>query len=160
MTRRERMRRVVLLCCSFTRNLAYYRAGQDARGRALLSASHPQASFWRQANANFIDVCVLEWCKLLGDRKAEHHWSRIVRDTAEFEAGLLQRLGVNAVAFQAQIDAMRRYRDKFVAHLDSLPVMDIPVLDAAQASVWFYHGYVAAHEVEAGDSAETPRHHG
>jgi hypothetical protein len=77
MTDTERRRRVILLCCSFARNLAFYRARESGKARALLSASHPQASFWRQANGNFLDICVLEWCKLFGDKKGKHHWSRV-----------------------------------------------------------------------------------
>jgi len=156
MTRRERMRRVVLLCCNFARNLAYYRVGQSERDHSIHADWHPQASFWRQANTNFLDTCVLEWCKLLGDKKAEHHWSRVVSDAAAFEAGLLHHIGIDVDSFQKEIDSMRSYRDKFIAHLDSLPVMNIPMLDIAQASVWFYHGYVVGHEIAADDLTGLP----
>ena len=39
LTRAERLRRVVILCCNFTRNLAYYHAGQ--REKALLVSFTP-----------------------------------------------------------------------------------------------------------------------
>jgi hypothetical protein len=153
MTPGERRRRVVLLCCSFVRNLAFYRVGQSERGKPFLSEAHPQASFWRQANANFLDMCVLEWCKLLGDKKDKHHWSRVVSDTTRFEADLLRHIGIDAAAFEAEIKAMRLYRDKFVAHLDDLLMMDIPVLEAAKLAVWFYHGYIVTCEAKAGELA-------
>jgi hypothetical protein len=156
MTDTERRRRVVLLCCSFARNLAFYRAGQSDKALTLLSATHPQASFWRQANANFLDLCVLEWCKLFADRKGEHLWSRVVSDIAQFKDGLLRHVGLDAHAFEGEIDAMRLYRDKFVAHLDDLPVMNIPVLEVAKSAVWFYHGHVVTYEAKAGELAGIP----
>ena len=68
MSRKDRLRRVVLLCCAFTRNLAYYRVGQEEEHRDLLDAEkNESANFWRVANSNCVDMCVLEWCKLFGD---------------------------------------------------------------------------------------------
>jgi hypothetical protein len=67
MTRRDLLRRVVLVCCSFGRNLAYYRVGQEGAFSPLLGRSHPHASFWLQANSSFLYVTALEWCKLIGD---------------------------------------------------------------------------------------------
>jgi hypothetical protein len=157
MTRREGLRRVALLSCSFARNLAYYRIGQDEHGgRPLLSGSHPHASFWRQANANFLDLCVLEWCKLFGDKRGEHYWGRIVSDAAAFGAALLRHMHMQREVFQEQIDAMRLYRDKFVAHLDSDATMHVPMLETAKASVWFYHRHIIEHEAAAGDLAGLP----
>ncbi len=155
-SRAERLRRVVIVCCNFARNLAFYRAGWTELGQTFFSKVHPQAAFWRQANANFLDMCVLEWCKLFGDKKAPHYWGRVVSDPSSFETELLERLGVDRAAFQSEVDSMRKYRDKFIAHLDSLRVMDIPVLDAAQAAVWFYFEYVVTREANSSVLAELP----
>ena len=46
---------------------------------------------------------------------------------------------------------MRRYRDKFVAHLDSDAKMDIPLLTGALAANSFYHGQIVRVEAAAGD---------
>jgi hypothetical protein len=51
---------------------------------------------------------------------------------------------------------MREYRDKCIAHLDSEPVMNIPKLDLARASVEFYHTYVVANEAQPGDLSGWP----
>jgi hypothetical protein len=51
---------------------------------------------------------------------------------------------------------MRQYRDKFLAHLDSDEVMNIPALDIAKRAVWFYHAYVVQHEAQPGDLAGLP----
>ena len=68
----------------------------------MLSPSQRHASFWRQANANFLDMCVLEWCKLFGDPKGEHYWGRIVSDAAVFEMALLGHLQMQQEVFQEQ----------------------------------------------------------
>jgi len=56
----------------------------------------------------------------------------------------------------AYVDEMRTYRDKFLAHLDDLHVMNIPFLDRAQAAVEFCHRYVVQHEAAAGDLVRLP----
>lgn len=160
LTRRDRVRRVVLVCASFGRNLAYYRVGQ-VQGSDLHSESHPHASFWRQVNSNFLDLCVLEWCKLFGERDrakqeygwGEHGWRRIVSDPLAFEATLLSLLEMQEFEFGNLVEVMRNYRDKFVAHLDSDVVMNIPELPAAQASVWAYHQRIVEHDTANGDLA-------
>jgi hypothetical protein len=85
----ERRRRVVQLCCSFMRNLAFHRAGLDNEvKRNLLNPNHPQGGFRLQAHGNFFDISVLDWCKLFADRKGEHHWRRVVDEDDRFRADL------------------------------------------------------------------------
>jgi len=146
MTRSERLRRVVIVSSHFARNLAYYRAGWS-EGRL----THAGNQFWTTVNGNCLDVCVLEWCKLLGDGNGPHHWRQIVGDPANFEAGLLRQLGMNADGFRKHIEEMRRYRDKFIAHLDSELVMNIPNLDIPKTAVWFYHQHVVSQEIGPDD---------
>jgi hypothetical protein len=151
MTRKDRLRRVVILCRSFARNLAFFRTLQSGRGRRLLERAHRNASFWRQINANFFDCAVLEWCKLLGDKGERHHWAQIVSARDRFESELFECLKVDAEAFQGQVIAIRHYRNKFVGHLDSDAVMNLPKLDMPKASVWFYHSYVVTNEISPED---------
>lgn len=150
MTRRERLRRVVILCRNFAINLAYYRVGLKPEHSALLDFAR-RGNFWRVVNGNCLDIAVLEWCKLFADPDAKHHWRRIVSDPGRFNNELLSYLGIDEAAFQKEIESMRRYRDKFLAHLDSDEVMNIPVLDIPKKSVWFYHAYLVQHEAQAGD---------
>jgi hypothetical protein len=77
-TRRERLRRVVILSASFARNVAYFRAGRSETGSAARVPSQPGSAFWTQISANFLEIAVLEWCKLLGDEKDKHFWRNIV----------------------------------------------------------------------------------
>jgi hypothetical protein len=146
LSRDERLRRVLILCCSFARNLAYYRTGRRTPYLHLQQTPNPTFTFWRAVSGNFIDMCVLEWCKLFADRRGKHYWRNIAADPDDFRVKLLNHLGIDEVGFQKDIDIMLRYRDKFIAHLDSDIIMNIPALDAAKKAVWFYHGYVLAHE--------------
>jgi hypothetical protein len=91
-------------------------------------------------------MCVLEWCKLFADKKGKHHWKNIVSDPDDFWTRMLRNLGTDEAGFHREIDIMLRYRDKFVAHLDSDPIMLIPALDAAKKAVWFYYAHVLDHE--------------
>lgn len=150
MTKRERLRRVVLVSCEFARNLAFSRAGWDRK------RFRRNTEFWRTANSNFLDHCILEWCKLFGDRKAEHHWSKRVVDIVTFERELYRKLNNSPVEFETYRVELRRYRDKFIAHLESDEVMHIPWLSKAQSSVWFYHNYVVQNEAQPGDLAGLP----
>jgi len=156
LSRRDRLRRVVIVCCHFIRNLAYYRVGgKHPTGWKNLPLG-PTASFWRTVNGNFIDVCVLEWCKLIGDAKGQHCWERIVSDKANFKSELLKHLTVSECEFEEFRLKMREYRDKFIAHLDSDREMKIPALDLARKSVEFYHAYVVANEAQLGDLSGWP----
>jgi hypothetical protein len=151
LTRRERLRRVVIISASFARNVAYFRAGQSPTGSEARVPSCSHSGFWRQVSSNFLDIAVLEWCKLLGDDRDKHFWRNVVADPTAFEAGLLFNLRMKESDFADFAKKMRRYRDKFVAHLDSASTMDIPRLDAALAANSFYHGHIVTVEAAAGD---------
>jgi hypothetical protein len=157
MSRKDRLRRVVTLCSAFARNLAYYRVGRTEKYRRLFNPAKTATwNFWRMANSNSLDMCVLDWCKLFADRKGAHHWGKIVTDPPTFKTGLLVYLGVDETTFQKEINRMLHYRDKFVAHLDSDHIMNIPSFDVAKKAVWFYHAHVVRHEAKAGDLAGLP----
>lgn len=150
MTRVQRLRRVVLLCCHCGRNLAYYRAGW--LGSSLVRDS----DFWKTVNGNFLDVAVLEWCKLFGDEKANHYWREVVSAPSKFEAGLLACFNPTLNKLETYCREMRGYRDRFVAHLDSDFTMHIPNLAVAKASVEYYHSYVVEYELRPSDLTGLP----
>lgn len=156
LSKRDRLRRVIILCSSFIRNLAYYRAGQAQEVSSLLDENSQNVSFWRQANSNYIDICVLEWCKLFVEANGRHNWRRVISDQTGFEAGLLSHLGINADAFKNQREETRHYRNKFVAHLDEGSTMNIPRLDIALESVRYLHGHLISKETMPGDLAGLP----
>ena len=156
MPRKDRLRRVVLLCCSFARNLAYYRVLWSEEHKHLLDLSNFHVDFWRAVSSNFLEMCVLEWCKLFGDKRGKHYWGKIVTDVSGFEAGMLRHLGLEADAFEKEICVMRLYRDRFIAHLDSDYVANVPRFDVHKKAVWFYHAHIVNHEANPGDLAKLP----
>jgi hypothetical protein len=148
MSRRKRLRRVVILCQSVARNLAYYRVGwRDEFKSKMDYGLHPaSANFFRVANGNFIDILVLEWCKLFAEKRGKHYWENVVADKSGFKAGLLNELGIDEAEFDKSVKALREYRDKFVAHLDSEETMNIPALTIPKKAAWYYYAYIVANE--------------
>ena len=150
MNRRQLIRRVVLLCAHFTRNMAYFRAGWD--GPTLMRTDE----FWKTINGNCLDIAVLEWCKLFADPKGVHHWSKVVNKPSDFERRLLKDVAMSDQDFAEYIKLVRTYRDKFVAHLDDELVLHPPPLDAAWAAVRRYHRQVINVEAKSGDLVNLP----
>jgi hypothetical protein len=147
---------VVRLCCSFARNLAYYRAWWGQEHEHFLSMARPHKDFWVAVNNNFFDMCVLDWCKLFARKSEKHYWRNIVSDPQAFEADLLRRLGCDASGFEGQVKTMVSYRDKHVAHQDWERTGTFPTLDVAKNAAWFYHAHVVNHEAQPGDLAGLP----
>jgi hypothetical protein len=140
----ERRQRVVLLCCNFMRNLAFHRAGAEIEVKDnLLNRNHPQGEFWIQGHGNFLDTCVLDWCKLFADYKSEHHWHRVVDDKARFKKDLYTTPGIRGAEFTKTIKEVKHYRDKFVAHLDEERTMFLPALEVARKAVLFLDEHLA-----------------
>jgi hypothetical protein len=151
MNRRTRLRRTGILCMHFVRNAAYYRAFNAA------PVVRRREQFWRTLNGNFIDICMLEWCKLFGDLNAQHHWSKCVTDANAFSAGLYDHTGLNELEFEAYRIEVRKYRDKFVAHLDELTQMQIPQVQPALDSVRYLYQYLLEHEDDVNAFYDAPR---
>jgi hypothetical protein len=153
LTKRQQFRRVTLLCCEFVRNLAYYRAGKNS----MKELKEP-CDFWTTVHSNFINCCVLEWCKLFVDTKngnpGEHRWDNVVADKVRFKAELYQHIG--KTPFQTLISAMRTARNKFIAHLDDQNIEYNPHMDIAKDAVHFYLSYIVRNEASPGDLIGLP----
>jgi hypothetical protein len=78
----------------------------------------------------------------LADTKAPHHWEKIVKNKKEFKIGLLSYLETDSEKFVDYLTEVRAYRDKFIAHLDSDEIMQIPKMDWAYKSVLYYFGEI------------------
>lgn len=141
LTREERLRRVALVCCHFLRNLAFYRAGW--RYDINLGKRSPRTTdqFWVNANTNSLDICVLEWCKVFGEKNGKHRWSSIVSDP-QFQQKLFQRLRLTEDQFNAYVKQMRDYRDWFIAHLDNERTMFPPRMRIARQSIAFLYDHL------------------
>jgi hypothetical protein len=108
MTPRERKRRVGILCCHCLRNIAFYRAGYTQNRFCSCK------QFWINANGNFLDIAVLEWCKLFADARGKHHYAKVTNEHTNFRRDLLAKLAVTAAEFDEYVKEMKTYRDKFV----------------------------------------------
>ncbi|MFZ1037522.1 MAG: hypothetical protein ACLPSL_04545 [Smithella sp.] len=150
MTRRKLLRRVFILCCHCLRNLAFYRAGWS-NGELIL-----HNDFWITVNGNFMDICVLEWCKLFADPRGKHYWKKVISNLSVFSQGLLQELGISEQELCAYINEVRDYRDKFVAHLDQDEVMTPPVLEVIKNSTSCLYDFLLNHEDEGGYFTNAP----
>jgi hypothetical protein len=127
--------------------MACYRAGFD--GKSLLRTEE----FWKRANGNFLDIAVLEWCKLFAEPKGAHGWRKVLSDPPGFEIALLSKLGVSQSELEDYCVLMRTYRDKFVAHLDENAKAKYPFLDLAIESTKFLYSYLLSAE-DKGDYFE------
>lgn len=132
----ERIRRVALLCTHTFRNFAFYRAGW--KGSELQAIEQ----FLPTANSNFIDIGYLEWYKLFADKKGSHHWNKVIPSSHLFEPGLLKSLKISEGDWQQYIQAVRKYRDKFIAHLDDERVMHPPKTKIARDSAAYLYEYL------------------
>lgn len=148
--RRYRTRRVGILCCHCLRNLAFYRAWYKA------GTPFKGKQFWVNLNGNFLDVAVLEWCKLFGDTRGKHYFGKVVSDATAFKAGLLSSLQATDVDFDQYIAQMRNYRDKFIAHLDDQNKMHIPSLTIAKKSTIYLYDYLVANKSKGNTFHDAP----
>jgi hypothetical protein len=154
MTRRERLRRVGILCCHCLRNMGFYLSWYEA------GTPFRNEQFWNTSHNNFLDIALLEWCKLFGDEKGKHRYSKVVVDPAQFKIELLADLALTDTAFTDYIKQMRTYRDEFVAHLDDKDEFNtfyVPDLTIAKTSVIFLYGYLLAQEAANDTFHEAPK---
>jgi hypothetical protein len=138
LTERQRVRRVAILCRHCLRNIAFYRAGWE-RGRVRLRV---ERQFWMGANGAFLDIAVLEWCKLFTENNGKHHWKAIVADATKFRKGLRASLGFSGGEFEKYARTVLHYRDKFVAHLDDELKMQFPFMWPARRSAAYLYDFL------------------
>jgi hypothetical protein len=143
----DRLRRTFITAHSALKNLAYYRAARQSTKRG--NSIHQGDVDIRIVN-NFLDIGVLDWCKLFV-RDERHAWNRIIphdkRD--QFLTELLAQLRIDWAVWDAYIEKCRTYRDKFLAHLDSKRTMYPPELDLAIEATVFLGRFLQAHHPEA-----------
>jgi len=131
---------MAILCRHCLRNIAFYKTGRQDGGPILKS------EFWANVNGNFMDICVLEWCKLFGEEKGKHYWKNVISEPDVFFKDLLKDTNTTENGLKACKKEFRKYRDKFVAHLDSDRTMHIPHLGLAQKSTLYLYDYLLANE--------------
>jgi len=128
MSRRTRLRRTGILCMHVLRNLAFQRAMASSR------RSWSQNQFWVTAHNNYLDIAVLEWCKLFSDRSGKHHWCKSITDQDAFAIKLQNDIGRNLAEYEAYALSFKVYRDKCLAHLDDANLVQVPSMPIAMLS--------------------------
>ena len=151
MTKRTRLRRTGILCCHCLRNMAFYRSWYAA------GTPFKDKQFWVTAKDNFLDVTILEWCKLFGDAHGKHYYLKAVDDPTQFRMEMLSHLAATEDAFADYVDQMRTYRDKFVAHLDDLNTIQVPYLTIAKSSTIFLYQRLLAQEAANDTFHDAPK---
>ena len=151
MATRKRLRWTAILCCHAIANLASYRAGWSG------TQFSREGDFWKRANGNFMDVAVLEWCKLFAEPRGIHGYRKVLSNPGEFMAELLAHLAMSGADFEAYCTGVRAYRDKFVAHLDDDPEAQYPQLDVAISSTKFLYRYLRTRQDADGHLDGLPR---
>jgi len=109
----------------------------------------PILNFWRVIDGNFMDMAVIDWCKLFGSDHQAHqpaHWKNMV-PTSEHDAfrkGLLAELAVTHDVWMAYREELKRYRDTNAAHLDPRPprLPNYPRFDVALGSSYYYYAWL------------------
>lgn len=127
----KRARRAAMLCCHFARNFAYYSV---FRSSTVLR----EEGFWLTVHGNFVDVCVLEWCKLFGNRNGKYHWQNVTLNSQEFRRQLLNMHGIDDAELKRLWNEVKSYRDNFVAHLEEDEATAIPNLNVPYLLTAFY----------------------
>ena len=152
MPREQRLRRVMICSCAIIRNVAYYTGGWRD-GRPIFASNID-----RTINGNFMDMAVLEWCKLFGEPRHEpQHWQRVLTDIEqrrEFKQGLFGALRLKSAEWNAHAHGCIRYRSDFVAHLGSEPNMQTPLLNPLWQSAAFYYEFLRSREMLDADPGD------
>lgn len=151
----QRKRRVARLCIYCIKQIAFKRSGRKELFR------DPRNQFLVAIDGNFLDMCVIEWCKIFGDKKSKHHWKNVVTDHNIFFSGLLDNLRYKGEEFDNYILQMKEYRDKHVAHLDDNTTGYYPELNITKESCFYLYDYLLKNEYDPNcfyDAPEDIRH--
>lgn len=127
----DRARRAAMLCCYFARNFAYFSVFRS-------SPALREDGFWLTVHGNFVDVCVLEWCKLFGNRNGKYHWMNVTSDPETFRRELLDVHGIDDAELKRLWNEGKDYRDDFVAHTETQETTSVPKLNVPYLLVKFY----------------------
>ncbi len=135
MEREKTLNRVCLKCADFARQLSLHRAFDGIH-------SQLKQNFWIYINNNAIDMAILDWCHLFGSHSDQLHWKRIIKDIDKFRGNLFKFLKISESTWRTYRENLKSYRDKNVAHIEVMPLVNVPDLTFALDSVIFYYNEV------------------
>lgn len=130
-------------CTSFASKIAMSFTTQE-ESRGVMN------NFWREVSQNAMDLAVLDWCHLFGNKRDELHWTNVFGEDPTFKQRLLETLGVSEEEWTQYWGQMRKYRDKDVAHLEIQKVSIRPAMAIAIKSTGFYFSEVQKARTRSG----------
>jgi hypothetical protein len=100
-------------------------------------------NYWILICNNFLDMAILEWCKVFGSNREKTHWEKLVDDHASFQQGLLKALKIDQSGWEAYRKDIKKYRDKFIAHHQKDPNRThYPHLDISLDCSFYYYNWL------------------
>ncbi|MBM5571663.1 MULTISPECIES: hypothetical protein [Deefgea] len=129
----SKLAEIKLICCHFTKNLAYFRASDKQK--------FLRYDFLRLANGNFAEIAILEFCKLSGGKNEKYRWQKIVTNQEDFKKKIEEETNLNLIQFEAYIKTIKDYRDKYLSHFDEDTNIKLPNLETAEKFVCLYYNY-------------------
>ena len=135
-----RIRRTFQIANHCISNIAAYKANwrKNATNESELVV---ERDFWKRANGNFLDIAVLEWCKVFSERNGEHHWSRVFKLKQDWMREFCEHMRMSQKEFHTELQRVVKYRNKYVAHLEPIP-MKYPSTDFLLKSVSYLYGKI------------------
>lgn len=134
---RDRTLRTMQLAIGCISNIACYRVNWqkiEGKDKPII-----ERDFWIRMNGNFLDMAVLEWCKLFADLNGKHHWSCTFANKKEWKLKLFAQMKMSSGQFKNELKLVSDYRNKVVAHLDDPIAMNYPYTEFMLQSTSFLH---------------------
>ena len=106
----------------------------------------PDLNFWRLIHGGFLDLAVMEWCKIFGSNAEYTHWKTLLHedDHDNFRNNLFEHLNIKPEEWDKNWVKLKTYRDELVAHHNrENDVPNYPTLDIALTSSCYYYNYLA-----------------
>lgn len=133
----KRVRRTFQLTNFCIANIAAYRVNwKKVNGKSVPKIEN---DFWIRSNGAFFDMTVIEWCKLFADRDGKHHWSMTFQNKNEWLEKLLQAMQMDFESYEVELLKVKKYRDKYAAHLDNPIEMNYPFTEFMLESACFLY---------------------
>lgn len=121
-------------CMEFAKNVAIFTVTRQKLGTGKCINS-----FWWEISHNALELAILNWCHLFGQRKDHLHWSNVLKSTDSFKEELIAYLEVSENKWEEYWGQLKKYRDKDVAHVEITKYSMIPPLEIALHSAAFYY---------------------
>ena len=117
----------------------------------------PDLNFWRLIHGGFLDLSVIEWCKIFGENSENTHWKVLVdsdEGKSNFRDNLFSHLSISSAQWDENWNHLKDYRNDHVAHHNrDSSVAKYPDLDIALNSSFYYYSYLEG--LTEGDRIDT-----